>query len=84
MNDNEKRAFRLVFEFYDRWRETVIETEEQWLAFAEDYRKTGLAMDFEHNPLGRNLLTAAVDTIDELYKGGRKPMPANYFGRDDL
>lgn len=84
VNDKEKAAFRAVFEFYARWRETVIETPEQWEAFAEDAGKTGEAMDVKNCRLGLNLLTAAVETIGWFYEDGRKPMPANYFGREDI
>ena len=31
-------------------------------------------------PQGR----AVLDTLNDLYKNGMKPMPADYFGRDDL
>ena len=34
--------------------------------------------------LGWKLLMAAIDAISDMYKNGRKPMPAGYFGRDDL
>ena len=82
MNENEERAFREVYQFYAKWRETVIETDEQWLAFARDVQKTGA--DLEGNRLGERLLSAAVETISDLYKNGMKPMPAGYFGREDL
>ena len=32
----------------------------------------------------RPILPGAADTISDLYKGGMKPVPAGYFGRDDL
>ena len=41
MNEKEKQSFRLVFEFLEKWRGTVIETEEQWAQLAED---TGLTV----------------------------------------
>ena len=27
---------------------------------------------------------AVLDTFNDLYRDGAKPMPANYFGREDL
>jgi len=82
MNENEERAFRETYQFYAKWRETIIETDEQWLDFARDVQKTGA--DLEGNQLGQRLLSAAVESICDLYKNGMKPMPAGYFGREDL
>jgi len=81
MNEQETADFRAVIEFYARWRSEILETDEQWLAFADDVKKTSVTVD---KNLGWKLLLAAVDAISELYKNGRKPMPAGYFGRDDL
>ena len=82
MNENEERAFRLVFTFFSEWRETVIETEEQWQALAEEVGD--MVRISSGNPLMFKLLTAVLDYLNDLYKGGMKPMPANYFGRDDM
>ena len=84
MNEKEEKAFKGVYDFYARWRETVIETQEQWNAFAFDAGKTCEEIDAKHCKLGMNLLMAAVDTIGELYMNGQKPLPANYFGREDI
>ena len=84
MNENEEKAFKKAFEFYQYWRETVIETDEQWEQLAKDVSMYVHVMDVDHNPLAARLLTAVLDTLNDLYKGGMKPMPAGYFGRDDL
>ena len=83
MSEKEEAAFRTVFGFYARWRDTVIETDEQWTELADDFGRTCEALDTDNNPLGWYLLTAVMETINDLYKGGMKPMPAGYFGRDD-
>ena len=82
MNEQEENAFRLVFTFFSEWRETVIETEEQWQALAEEVGD--MVRISSGNPLMFKLLTAVLDYLNDLYRGGMKPMPANYFGRDDL
>lgn len=82
MNDQEERAFKGAYEFYQKWRETVIETEDQWAELARnvgDYLRS-----FPECILARNLITAALDTLNEMYRNGMKPMPAGYFGRDDM
>ena len=84
MNEKEENAFRLAIAFYQKWREGIIETDEQWRELAADVGGYAMIMDVEHNPLAGHLLVAILDTINDLYKGGMKPMPAGYFGRDDL
>jgi len=84
MNEKEKQSFRLVFEFLEKWRGTVIETEEQWAQLAEDTGKLGRDLDIDNNPLGWRLMIAALDYINDLYQNGMKPIPAGYFGRDDI
>ena len=84
MNEKEEAAFRRIYQFYQKWRETIIETPEQWVGLAEEYADVYREIDADHNPLGQHLLAAVMDTIGDLYSGGMKPVPANYFGRDDL
>ena len=84
MNDNEERAFREVYLFYQKWRETIIETDEQWLEFGMETGQLAADLDVEHNGLALRLINAAVESISDLYRNGMKPMPANYFGRDDM
>jgi hypothetical protein len=84
MNEKEKQSFRLVFEFLEKWRGTVIETDEQWKGLADDVGQLGADLDIDHNPLGWRLMIAALDYFNDLYQNGMKPMPARYFGRDDF
>jgi len=82
MNETEERAFKIAFEFYRKWRDGVIETEDQWLAWAEDW-KNAFAPVFK-TPIGKHLAAAVFDAFSDMYRNGMKPMPADYFGRDDL
>ena len=82
MNENEERSFRMVFSFFSEWRDTVIETDEQWQALAEEIGD--MIRISQGDQLMFNLLTAVLDYFTYLYKDGKKPMPAGYFGRDDL
>ena len=81
MSEQEQTAFRAVYAFYDRWRETVIETDEEWTRFAKDASETSRALD---ENLGWRLLLAAIDAINDLYRGGKKPEAVGYLGRADL
>ena len=84
MNDKEELAFKLSVAFYQKWRETIIETEEQWSELAEDVGKYCVDSDVDNCILAGNLLKALMDTFNELYKDGAKPLPANYSGREDV
>ena len=84
MNEKEKQSFRLVFEFLEKWRGIVIETEEQYAQLAEDTGKLGRDLDIDHNPLGWHMMVAALETFNDLYKDGKVPVPSGYFGRDDI
>ena len=84
MNELEMKAFRLVCDFYAKWRDIMIETQAQWDQFAEDVGQLGRDLDIDHNPLGWHLMEAALETFNDLYHGGKIPVPAGYFGRDDI
>ena len=84
MNEKERKSFGIAFSFYEKWRAQIIEKEEQWQEFSEDTGRLAADLDTDHNPLGQHLFYAVLDTFSDLYRNGMKPMPANYFGRDDL
>ena len=84
MNEKEENAFRLAIAFYQKWREGIIETEEQWSQFAEDVGRFVADADCDNCPLAWRLICALLDTFNDLYKNGMKPIPANYFGRNDI
>ena len=84
MNDKEELAFRLAIEFYAKWRENIIETDEQWSEFAEDIGKYVVDAYVDNCRLAHHLLIALTDTFNDLYHGGAKPVPENYFGRGDI
>lgn len=84
MNELETKAFRLVYNFYSKWRDIMIETQAQWNQFAEDVGQLGRDLDIDHNPLGWHLMEAALETFNDLYHGGKVPVPVGYFGRDDI
>ena len=83
MNEKERQAFALAYNFYEKWRSVVIDGD-QWQDFARDVEQLGRDLDIDNNPLGWHLMNAVLDTFNDLYKGGMKPLPENYFGRDDI
>ena len=84
MNDKEQNAFRLAYRFYEKWRSQIIETQEQWNELSADVGTFAKEADVDHCALAGHMLMAMLETINDLYRDGMKPVPANYFGRDDL
>ena len=82
MNEQEEYAFKAAYQFYAKWREIVIEAEEQWNEYAEDVGELG--NEIGKTIIGWRLFLAVTEAFGELYRNGMKPMPANYFGRDDI
>ena len=84
MTGNEEKSFQLCYQFYSRWREITIETDERWEDFAEDVGRLAADLSAVPCPLGQHLVEAVLDSINDLYKNGMKPVTVGYFGRDDL
>lgn len=84
MSEQEEKAFRAVYEFYEKWRSIIIETDEQWAAFGAELGVLAAQIDAAHNPLGYHLADAMIETFNDMYRDGMLPVPANYFGRDDI
>lgn len=82
MNEKEEKAFKAAYGFYAKWRETVIETDEEWKKWAVEWNDT--FSEVKDTPIGLRLADAVLDAFGDLYRNGMKPLPANYFGRDDL
>lgn len=84
MTENEQKSFEICFRFYQKWREIMIDTDKQWLAFAEDVGLLAADLSSVPCPLGQHLMEAVLDAINDLYKNGMKPVAVGYFGRADL
>ena len=84
MTENEQKSFEICFRFYARWREITIDTDKQWEDFAEDVGRLAADLSAVPCPLGVHLLEAVLDSINDLYKNGMKPVAVGYFGRADL
>lgn len=78
MNEREKEAFRICYEFYLKIRENPIKTQAGWDDFAKEVGDICEKLDISHNPLGWHLINAILETIGDLYKDGKIPLPDNY------
>ena len=83
MNEKEINSFGVIYRFYEKWRSVIIEGS-MWDEFAKDEGQLGRDLDIDNNPLGWHLMLAVLETINDLYKNGMKPVPAGYLGRDDM
>ena len=84
MTENEEKSIQICIRFYTRWREDVIETDEQWGAFAEDVGRMAADLSAVPCPLGQHLMEAVLDSINDLYKNGMRPVNVGYLGRNDM
>ena len=84
MSEAERESIRRAIGFYMKWREGIIETDEDWDRFAKESGKLVQNLSKCYSRIGLHLFDAVMTTFNDLYQSGRKPVPANYFGRDDL
>ena len=84
MTENEEKSIQACLRFYQQWRELTIETDAQWDEFAKSVWKLAEELEKVRCPIGQHMLEAVLDSINDLYKDGMKPVQVNFFGRDDL
>ena len=84
MTGNEEKSIALCVRFYAKWRETAIETDGQWEAFAKDLGRLAADLEGVKCPVGCRMFDAVIDAINDLYKNGMVPVGEDYLGRDDL
>lgn len=82
MPEEDKQIFREVYELYDKWRGTLIQTQEQWLTITAEFY--ALIQRFQNSRLALHLVTGVMDHFDEMYRNSNKPTMPSYLGREDL
>lgn len=78
------KIFGECYEIYEKYRSVLIETDEQWTELAEDVRQFAERNDWRNNPLANRLALSLLDTFNDMYRDGKKPVMPDYFGRSDL
>ena len=84
MTDKEREIFRDFYKVYEKYRDHLLETDDDWKRFATDVCTLGAKHDWEHNPLASNLAMCVLDTFNEMYKDHQHPEIAGFFDRGDL
>ncbi len=82
MPEEDKQIFREVYELYDKWRGTLIQTQDQWLLITAEFY--ALVQKFQNSRLALHLVTGVMDHFDEMYRNGNIPTMPSYLGREDL
>ena len=82
MPEEDKQIFREVYELYDKWRGTLMETEEQWMTITAEFYT--VIQRHPGNRLAIHLATGIMEHFDEMYRNGNKPKMPSFIGREDL
>ena len=82
MPEEDKKIFQEVYELYDKWRGTLMETDDQWLMITAEFY--ALIRNHPNNRFAIHLVTGIMDHFDELYRNGNRPPMPSYLGREDL
>lgn len=82
MPEEDKQIFREVYELYDKWRGTLMETEDQWLMITAEFH--ALVVKHPESRLALHLVTGIMDHFDEMYRNGNRPKMQSFIGREDL
>ena len=83
MPDEEKRVFSEALQLYERYR-SIRMTENDWVKLTDDLAAFETKWNFKENPLAYHIGCAIIETLGDMYKDGKTPAIADYFGRDDL
>lgn len=84
MPDEDARIYGEAYEIYSKYRWTEMKTDGQWMALADECRDFAEKHCWRENPLAYRLALAVIDTLGDMYAGGKRPKIPDYFGRDDL
>ncbi len=84
MPEDDGRLFGEVYDLYNKYRWTEMQTEQQWMDLSNDVLILANKYHWSENPLAMRLCIAILDAIGDMYKDGKKPPMPDYFGRTDL
>lgn len=82
MPEEDKQIFRDAYELYDKWRGTLIQTEDQWLMITAEFYQ--FIQSHQNSRLAFHLATGIMDHFDEMYRNGNRPKMPSFIGREDL
>ena len=82
MPEEDGKIFGEAYTLYEKWRSVLIDKPEQWIQVTNEMQ--AFVSRHENSRLALRLAIGIMDTLDDLYKGGKRPPVADYLGRSDL
>ena len=82
MPEEEAQIFGEAYRLYEKWRSVKMTAPEQWQQMTEELH--GFVCRHPESRLALRLAIGIMETMDDLYRNGKTPEFADYFGRSDL
>lgn len=82
MPERDREIFAKACRIYETWRGVVLGSPEQWARVTEDLAR--LAAEYPDSALALRLAIGLMETFEDLYRDGKVPEIADYFGREDF
>lgn len=84
MPEEDAKVFQDAFGIYNKYRWTEMQSDAQWEALWADLKEFAEAHRWRESVLARAMVAMLTDVFCEMYRGGKKPVIPDYFGRSDL
>lgn len=84
MPEEDGKIFQEAFGIYNKYRWEEIKTPERWKELMDEIRDFAVRYRYAENVLAVHMSCMLIDTFNDLYKDGKKPVIPDYFGRNDL
>ena len=84
MPDEEGKVISDFLRIYDKYRGHEMVTDEDWINLAKEVTACAELHKWRECPLALHMMNMVMDTMNDLYKDGKKPVIADFIGRGDL
>ncbi len=84
MPDEENRVFSDFYQIYSKYRGHEMTTDEDWGNLAKEVAACAELHHWQTCALAKWMANMIMDTMNDLYKNGNKPVIADFIGREDL
>ena len=84
MPEEEMKIFTDFADIYRKWRSRLMENDDDWIRFTTEVCTAGEQHNWEECPLANRMANMLLDVFSDMYRNGKQPEMADYFGRSDL
>lgn len=84
MTEKERKIFQDFYKVYDKYRDRVLESDDDWKEFVTEVCALGVKHGWETDPLANHMAMCILDTFNDMYKDHQQPAPVGFFDRGDL